>query len=163
MSLILRHRPEVISISLDEHGWADVDGLINGIAQKNEGFNMDVLEEIVRTDSKQRYSFNDDKSCEFCIKQSFVLLKLKEYIEDKYSFMDYQYRDAGRDIVIYTISDKDLNIWLQEDYSFITRFLVEAENVDYDVSRLLDDRYFGYNFTNVCESILYDKKQNKTA
>lgn len=105
----------------------------------------------------------NDKSCEFCIKQSFVLLKLKEYIEDKYSFMDYQYRDAGRDIVIYTISDQNLNIWSQEDYSFITRFLVEAENVDYDVSRLLDDRYFGYNFTNICESILYDKKQNKTS
>lgn len=62
MSLILRHKPETIGISLDEHGWADVDGLINGIAQKNEGFNMDILEEIVRTDNKQRYSFNDDKT-----------------------------------------------------------------------------------------------------
>lgn len=62
MSLILRHKPETIGISLDEHGWANVDGLINGIAQKNEGFNMDILEEIVRTDNKQRYSFNDDKT-----------------------------------------------------------------------------------------------------
>jgi len=25
MSLILRHKPEIIGISLDEHGWADVD------------------------------------------------------------------------------------------------------------------------------------------
>lgn len=28
MSLILRHKPEVIGITLDEHGWADVNKLI---------------------------------------------------------------------------------------------------------------------------------------
>ena len=61
ISLILRHRPEVIGIHLDEHGWAKVDELIAGIAKKQE-FNMDILEEIVRTDSKQRYSFNEDKT-----------------------------------------------------------------------------------------------------
>ncbi len=61
MSLILRHKPETIGISLDEHGWANVDELIAGIA-KTRAFDMDMLEEIVRTDGKQRYSFNDDKS-----------------------------------------------------------------------------------------------------
>ena len=61
MSLILRHKPETIGISLDEHGWASVDELIAGIAKTHE-FNMDILEEIVRTDNKQRYSFNDDKT-----------------------------------------------------------------------------------------------------
>ena len=55
MSLILRHKPETIGISLDEHGWANVDELITGIAKTHE-FNMDILEEIVRTDNKQRYS-----------------------------------------------------------------------------------------------------------
>ena len=25
LSLILRHKPEVIGITLDEHGWADID------------------------------------------------------------------------------------------------------------------------------------------
>ena len=45
MSLILRHKPEVIGISLDEHGWANVDELITGIA-KTQDFNMDILEEM---------------------------------------------------------------------------------------------------------------------
>ena len=62
MSLILRHKPEVIGISLDEHGWAAVNELINGIARNNEGFDMATLEEIVKTDNKQRYSFNADKT-----------------------------------------------------------------------------------------------------
>ena len=59
LSLILRHKPEVIGISLDEHGWANVDELITGIAKNNE-FDRETLEKIVRTDSKQRYSFNED-------------------------------------------------------------------------------------------------------
>lgn len=62
MSLILRHKPEVIGICIDEHGWANVEKLIHGIAKNNPGFNMEALEEIVKTDNKQRYSFNDDKT-----------------------------------------------------------------------------------------------------
>lgn len=61
MSLILRHKPEVIGVHLDEHGWADVDALIAGIAKTRE-FNREMLTEIVRTDDKRRYSFNEDKT-----------------------------------------------------------------------------------------------------
>lgn len=61
ISLILRHRPEVIGIRLDRHGWAKVDELLAGI-QKTHSIDMATLEEIVRTDSKQRYSFNEDKT-----------------------------------------------------------------------------------------------------
>lgn len=61
IALILRHKPDTIGISLDEHGWANVDELVKGIS-KTQPFNMDMLEEIVRTDNKQRYSFNEDKT-----------------------------------------------------------------------------------------------------
>lgn len=61
ISLILRHKPETIGISLDEHGWVDVQELIDGInASGSDHLDMDLLEEIVRTDEKQRYSFNED-------------------------------------------------------------------------------------------------------
>lgn len=61
IALILRHKPEVIGIALDEHGWANVDELINGI-NKTYPLTIEGLEEIVRTDDKQRYSFNEDKT-----------------------------------------------------------------------------------------------------
>lgn len=61
IALILRHKPEEIGIVLDEHGWANVDDLINGI-NKTTPFTFEMLEEIVLTDSKQRYSFNNDKT-----------------------------------------------------------------------------------------------------
>ena len=61
ISLILRHKPEVIGISLDEHGWANVDELIAGIS-KTQPIDMAMLEQIVAEDEKQRYSFNEDKT-----------------------------------------------------------------------------------------------------
>lgn len=61
LSLILRHKPEVIGITLDEHGWARVDEVIAGIA-KTRPMSMAILEEIVATDSKGRYAFNEDKT-----------------------------------------------------------------------------------------------------
>lgn len=61
ISLILRHKPEVIGISLDEHGWAVVDDLIAGVS-KTHSLDMETLERIVAEDEKQRYSFNEDKT-----------------------------------------------------------------------------------------------------
>ena len=61
LSLLLRHKPEVIGITLDEHGWANVDELIEGI-NRTHPLTMETLEQIVREDEKQRYSFNEDKT-----------------------------------------------------------------------------------------------------
>lgn len=62
VSLVLRHKPDVVGITLDVHGWANVDELINGINNTGRRINRAMLEEIVRTDNKQRYSFNTDKT-----------------------------------------------------------------------------------------------------
>ncbi len=62
ISLVLRHKPDAAGIQLDEHGWANVDELIEGINNTGRTIDMDVLEEIVRTDNKQRYSFNEDRT-----------------------------------------------------------------------------------------------------
>lgn len=46
ISLILRHRPDIIGISLDEHGWASVEELLAGIS-KTQYIDMAMLEKIV--------------------------------------------------------------------------------------------------------------------
>ena len=61
ISLILRHKPETIGITLDEHGWANVNELIAGVS-KTHPLDMAMLERIVAEDEKQRYSFNEDKT-----------------------------------------------------------------------------------------------------
>lgn len=61
LALVLRHKPEEAGIALDEYGWANVDELVRGIAALRP-FTLEMLEEIVATDSKGRYSFNEDRS-----------------------------------------------------------------------------------------------------
>ena len=53
ISLILRHKPEVIGITLDEHGWANVGELLAGVS-RTRPLDMAGLEEIVRTDEAMR-------------------------------------------------------------------------------------------------------------
>ena len=62
LSLILRHKPETIGIKLDKHGWANVNELINGMRAHGTSIDMPILEKIVETDTKKRYSFNEDKT-----------------------------------------------------------------------------------------------------
>lgn len=61
LSLVLRHKPEAAGVTLDSHGWAEVDALLVGMAPRHT-LTMAQLEEIVRTDDKQRYAFNDSKT-----------------------------------------------------------------------------------------------------
>ena len=58
LSLVLRHQPEAAGITLDRHGWADVPALLEGLQKTGRPVRMEMLEEIVRTDEKQRYAFN---------------------------------------------------------------------------------------------------------
>ena len=43
LSLILRHKPETIGISLDEHGWVNVDELIVGMTLEDERLRIRVI------------------------------------------------------------------------------------------------------------------------
>lgn len=60
LSLILRHKPEVIDIKLDQHGWANVDELLIGINRQGRFINRELLNEIVKTNNKKRYQYNND-------------------------------------------------------------------------------------------------------
>lgn len=62
LSLVLRHQPEYIDLNLNTNGWADIDELIQKSKSKKLHFTFEELEEIVETNDKQRFAFNDDKS-----------------------------------------------------------------------------------------------------
>jgi putative RNA 2'-phosphotransferase len=60
LSLILRHKPEAIGITLDEHGWADVEELLQKINETGRNIDLPLLEKIVAENDKQRFSFSAD-------------------------------------------------------------------------------------------------------
>ena len=61
ISLVLRHHPENLGLTLDSHGWAETSALIEAI-NAIQPFDMQQLEAIVRTDNKQRYAFSPDRT-----------------------------------------------------------------------------------------------------
>ncbi|MES2545307.1 MAG: RNA 2'-phosphotransferase [Bacteroidota bacterium] len=60
LSLILRHAPETIQLELDKNGWANVNDLIVKSDQHGKTFDFELLEEIVETNDKKRFAFNED-------------------------------------------------------------------------------------------------------
>lgn len=62
LSYVLRHHPEIIGLHLDENGWADVDELITKSTNDSRGFTFEELDEIVQTNDKKRFIFNEDKT-----------------------------------------------------------------------------------------------------
>lgn len=106
------------------------------------------------TDAENEY-FEDD------IEECFILLQLKKYINYEYSFMQDERRCPNEDIVIYTVSDKKLNILLQDNYNVAFNFLHEIKRNQYNVYQILNDEYFGREFISILDMALYESKQKE--
>ena len=60
LSLVLRHEPARIGITLDDAGWTDVDGLLAACAAHGVAFDRSELAAIVATSDKQRFALSAD-------------------------------------------------------------------------------------------------------
>ena len=61
LSLILRHSPETIHLTIDKNGWANIDELIsNANKYKKMYLSTELIKTIVETNDKQRFSISDD-------------------------------------------------------------------------------------------------------
>ncbi|RMZ60768.1 RNA 2'-phosphotransferase [Chryseobacterium nematophagum] len=62
LSLILRHQPELINLTLDENGWAYIEDLKLKSSHNKMYFTLEELDEVVETNNKKRFIFNEDKT-----------------------------------------------------------------------------------------------------
>jgi putative RNA 2'-phosphotransferase len=62
LSLVLRHQPGYIGLSLNEQGWANVEVLIEKLNQKGVQVTFEMLQLLVLQNDKKRFSFNEDES-----------------------------------------------------------------------------------------------------
>lgn len=60
LSLVLRHNPGAIGLTLDPRGWADVDDLINRAGRSGRPLTRDLIARIVATNDKQRFALSPD-------------------------------------------------------------------------------------------------------
>jgi putative RNA 2'-phosphotransferase len=60
LSLVLRHRPETIGISLDEQGWVEIDDLLAAANRSGKKLTRPLLDRVVRENDKQRFAISSD-------------------------------------------------------------------------------------------------------
>jgi putative RNA 2'-phosphotransferase len=60
LSLVLRHQPEKIGLSLDESGWASVERLIEASSRRGFDFTREELQNVVDGNDKKRFSLSED-------------------------------------------------------------------------------------------------------
>ena len=60
LSLVLRHSPQTVGISLDDAGWVDVVDLLRALEKhpRGRGVNEKNLREVVETNDKKRFEFD---------------------------------------------------------------------------------------------------------
>ena len=59
LSLVLRHKPDTLGITLDEQGWVSVEDLLSAMARNNRPLTREQLEHVVHTNDKQRFSIDE--------------------------------------------------------------------------------------------------------
>jgi putative RNA 2'-phosphotransferase len=62
LSLVLRHEPERIGISLDPQGWVAVDDLLAAAARAGKPISREQLDLVVATNDKKRFALSPDGS-----------------------------------------------------------------------------------------------------
>src|SRR5262249_3010933 len=62
LSYVLRHKPEAIGIVLDMNGWVETSVLVEACRLHNHTLTREELEEVVRSNDKKRFAFNEDNS-----------------------------------------------------------------------------------------------------
>jgi putative RNA 2'-phosphotransferase len=60
LSLVLRHQPELVGITLGEGGWVAIELLLAGCEKQGKGMSRQTLDEIVATSPKQRFAISED-------------------------------------------------------------------------------------------------------
>lgn len=60
LSLVLRHQPQKIELTLDENGWARVDELIAQANRHGAALTPELLAAVVKLNDKQRFAFSED-------------------------------------------------------------------------------------------------------
>jgi putative RNA 2'-phosphotransferase len=60
LSLILRHEPERVGLTLGEAGWVGVDELLRAVNSHGRTLTLDGLKHIVATSDKKRFAFSED-------------------------------------------------------------------------------------------------------
>lgn len=88
------------------------------------------------------------------------LISLKKFVNDPSSFMKVIMKDPRHDVIVYGVSDRHLDMFIDDDFQFVQNFLTKTAHIEI-CDMLIDylsDGFFEFNFVSAFEEVLYDKK-----
>jgi len=100
LSLVLRHQPKLIGLVLDENGWADTTELIRLSATKQVHFTKMELQEIVATNDKKRFAFNNDESKIRASQGHSIVIDLALRATEPPAFLYHGTAEKNREIIL---------------------------------------------------------------
>jgi putative RNA 2'-phosphotransferase len=63
LSLVLRHKPELIHLNMDSNGWVDISELINNANKYSHmHLNNEIIKDIVKNNDKQRFIIDNENN-----------------------------------------------------------------------------------------------------
>lgn len=139
LSLVLRHKPEAIGISLDNNGYAFVKDILKGL-----DISQYELDYIVANDSKKRYSYNQDKT--------------KIRANQGHSInVDLEFKEKQPpDILYHGTSAKVINKIFKEGIMKMNRQYVHL-SFDYDTAVKVGERHGNPVVLEINSKLMYEK------
>lgn len=100
---------------------------------------------------------------DYCVCVAFFLTQLTEFVDWKNAFQNKEAEFPKEDAVVYTISVDEIDIWLQEEFNFVSHLLsvVKYDDGFANIAGYLDDRFLSRGLLNIVERTLYEQKQPK--
>lgn len=135
LTYLLRHCPEALELKMDKNGYVLVSELIKKLKTTKYKIDLETLDRIVKTDDKQRFSYNENKTKIRCVQgHSFHVDVAKEAIPPK-----VLYHGTSRN-AYNTIKDEGIKK-VSRDYVHLSKDVYTAVNVGLrhakDVSNLI--------------------------
>ncbi|MDB4275021.1 RNA 2'-phosphotransferase [Akkermansiaceae bacterium] len=60
LSLVLRHDPKSIGLTLDENGWVPLADLVTGLQKDGKKIDQEIVERVVANSDQQRFAISED-------------------------------------------------------------------------------------------------------
>lgn len=95
----------------------------------------------------------------YCVNVAFFLTQLTEFVDWDGAFQNKEVEYPNKDIVVYTIPLDEIDIWLQENFNFVSHLLsvINHGNGFANIARYLDDRFLSRGLLNVVERTIYEQ------
>lgn len=95
---------------------------------------------------------------DYCVNVAFFLTQLTEFVDWEGAFQNKEAENPKKDAVVYTISVDEIDIWLQEEFNFVSHLLsvIKYDDGFATIAAYLNDRFLSRGLLSIVERTIYE-------